>query len=146
MARSSSNATGISVTNSDSKYLDVFQCRFSGITLVLTQFEFEANYPSSQFAYHHGGRLAILPGPCHFLDMDKILTTSVFEQFNHDILKFGSDIVTNHWLKLYVLAEDRHLSTLYATKTEFKTAWVAGAHFFYKPEKTWVDTLQQRVR
>ena len=45
-----------------------------------------------------------------------------------------------------MLAEDRHLSTLYATKTEFKTAWVPDAQFFYKPEKTWIDLLQQRLR
>jgi len=38
----------------------------------MQQFEFEANYAASQFAYNHGGRLAILPGPCHFLDMEKI--------------------------------------------------------------------------
>ena len=112
----------------------------------MQQFEFEANYAVTQFAYHHGGRLTILPGPCHFLDMDKIAVSGVFEQFNHDILKYGSELVTEHWLKLYVMAEDRHLSTLYATKSGFKTAWVADAQFFYKPEKTWVDTLQQRIR
>ena len=113
---------------------------------VMQQFEFEANYAVSQFAYHHGGRLAILPGPCHFLDMDKIRMSSVFETFNRDILKYGSELVTDHWLKLYVMAEDRHLSTLYATKTKYKTAWVSQAYFYYKPEKTWIDMLQQRIR
>jgi len=38
----------------------------------MQQFEVEANYALSQFAYNQGGRLAILPGPCHFLDMEKI--------------------------------------------------------------------------
>lgn len=112
----------------------------------MQQFEFEANYAVGQFAYHHGGRLAILPGPCHFLDMDKVADSSVFESFNRDILRYGSELITDHWLKLYVMAEDRHLSTLYATKTKWKTSWVSGAYFFYKPEKTWTDMLQQRIR
>ena len=112
----------------------------------MQQFEFEANYAVGQFAYHNGGRLAILPGPCHFLDMDKVADSSVFESFNRDILRYGSELVTDHWLKLYVMAEDRHLSTLYATKTKWKTSWVSGAYFFYKPEKTWTDMLQQRIR
>jgi hypothetical protein len=49
-------------------------------------------------------------------------------------------------MKLYVMAEDRHLSTLYTSITNYKTAWVQGAHFYYKPEMTWVNVLLQRLR
>jgi len=53
----------------------------------MQQFEFEANYAQGQYAYHMGGHLAILPGPCHFLDMNKVDQSGVFEAFNRDILK-----------------------------------------------------------
>lgn len=112
----------------------------------MQQFEFEANYAQGQYAYHMGGRLAILPGPCHFLDMDKIDKSGVFEAFNRDILKYGSELTTSHFMKLYVMAEDRHLSTLYSSITDYKTAWVQGARFYYKPEMSWLDVLQQRLR
>jgi hypothetical protein len=112
----------------------------------MQQFEVAANYAVSLFPYQNGGRLALLPGPCHFLDMDKAKYSGVFETFNRDILEYGSSLVKDHWMKLYVMAEDRHLSTLYASKTGLKTAWVSSAQFFYKPEKTWIDVLQQRVR
>ena len=47
--------------------------------------------------------------------MDKVSTSGVFEAFNKDIIRFGSHMNRDHMLKLYVLAEDRHISALYSS-------------------------------